>query len=142
MKVKSVLFLCTGNACRSQMAEGWGRHLLEGIIQPYSAGVIKHGLDQRAVQVMAEAGADISGQVSKTLDELPTQEFDAVITLCDSARESCPYFPGGVIRLHQSFDDPPVMAAHEEDAESALRIYRRVRDEIREFVQELPNRIG
>lgn len=100
MDKSKVLFLCTGNSCRSQMAEGWTRHLHGAWIEVASAGVVKHGVDPKAVNVMAEAGVDISSQASKTLDELPDQNFDAVITLCDSANESCPFFPGQVIRLH------------------------------------------
>ncbi len=138
MSKTKVLFLCTGNSCRSQMAEGWTRHLLGEEIQAFSAGVIKHGLDQRAVQVMAEAGVDISGHQSKTTDELPEQEFDAVITLCDHANESCPFFPGKFLRLHQEFDDPPALARDAADQEEALEGYRRVRDQIKDFVRGLP----
>jgi arsenate reductase len=141
MDKKKVLFLCTGNSCRSQMAEGWTRHLLSDQIEAASAGVIKHGVDPRAIKVMAEAGVDISGQESKAIDELPDQNFDAVITLCDAANESCPFFPGQVIRLHQGFDDPPLLTKGIKDEEKALQIYRRVRDEIRDFVLNLPERI-
>ncbi len=141
MDKKKVLFLCTGNSCRSQMAEGWARHLHQDTIEAASAGVLKHGVDPRAIRVMDEAGVDISGQASKTIDELPKQSFDAVITLCDSANESCPFFPGQAVRLHQGFDDPPSLAQGAPDEESALRIYRRVRDEIRDFVRWLPEQI-
>jgi arsenate reductase len=141
MDKKKVLFLCTGNSCRSQMAEGWTRHLLSDQVEAASAGVIKHGVDPRAIKVMAEAGVDISGQESKVIDELPDQNFDAVITLCDAANESCPFFPGQVIRLHQGFDDPPLLTKGIKDEEKALQIYRRVRDEIRDFVLNLPERI-
>jgi len=136
--MKRVLFLCTGNACRSQMAEGWTRKEFGKELDVFSAGMIKHGLDPKAVRVMNEAGVDISGQFSKTVDELPVQQFDAVITLCDHANESCPFFPGPVQRLHESFDDPPSLTANPGDKESGLDVYRRVRDEIRKFVQELP----
>ena len=139
MTVKRVLFLCTGNACRSQMAEGWARSLHPGVLEPCSAGVMKAGVDPRAVRVMAEAGADISGQYSKTVDELPGQELDAVVTLCDRANESCPFFPGRVVRLHRGFDDPPSLALAARDEEEALAAYRRVRGEIREFVRGLPD---
>ena len=141
MDKKKVLFLCTGNSCRSQMAEGWARHLLSDQIEAASAGVIKHGVDPKAIKVMAEAGVDISGQESKTIDELPDQSFNAVITLCDAANESCPFFPGQVIRLHQGFDDPPSLARNAPDEEGALQIYRRVRDKIKEFVRKFPERI-
>jgi arsenate reductase len=139
MTVKNVLFLCTGNSCRSQMAEGWARHLLVGVVQPFSAGTAPQGLDPRAVQVVREAGVDISGQASKGLEDLPALEFDAVITLCDRARESCPFFPGGTVRLHRGFEDPAVLARDAVEEASALKPYRRVRDEIREFVRQLPD---
>ncbi|MFO7877604.1 MAG: arsenate reductase ArsC [Desulfovermiculus sp.] len=141
MDKKKVLFLCTGNSCRSQMAEGWTRHLLNDQVEAASAGIIKHGVDPKAVKVMAEAGVDISGQASKTIDELPDQNFDVAITLCDAANESCPFFPGQVIRLHQGFDDPPSLARNAPDEEGALQIYRRVRDKIKEFVRKFPERI-
>jgi len=139
MKSKNVLFLCTGNSCRSQMAEGWARHLLSGAVHPFSAGVAPQGVDRRAVRVMAEAGVDISGQASKGLEDLPALEFDAVITLCDRAKESCPFFPGTATRLHLGFEDPAILARDAVDEASALQPYRRVRDEIREFVRQLPD---
>jgi len=141
MDVQKIVFLCTGNSCRSQMAEGWARHLLDGIVEAASAGVLKHGIDPRAIQVMDEAGVDISGQLSKTIDELPSHHFDAVITLCDHANESCPLLPGQFTRLHQGFDDPPALARTTPDESSALQEYRRVRDEIRSFVSTLPDRL-
>ncbi len=139
MSKAKVLFLCTGNSCRSQMAEGWSRHLHPDILEPYSAGVIKQGLDLRAVRVMSEAGVDIAGQSSKTIEELPTEEFAAVITLCDQANESCPLFPGDYLRLHQGFEDPPLLAGQADTEQEALEHYRRIRDEIRRFVQGLPD---
>src|SRR5450759_657226 len=105
-----VLFLCTGNSCRSQMAEGWARHLKGDVIEPYSAGIEKHGMNPRAVQVMAEAGVDISGQHSKLVEELVDVEFDVVVTVCDRAHESCPLFPGNAKIIHVGFDDPPALA--------------------------------
>ena len=142
MRKLKILFLCTGNSCRSQMAEGWARHLKGDTIEAYSAGIVKHGMNERAVRVMAEAGVDISGHYSKTIDELPVQEFDYVITLCGHANESCPFFPGNVKRLHQGFDDPPKLAAEARNEEEALAHYRRVRDEIRTFVEEMPENLG
>ncbi|MBN1282964.1 MAG: arsenate reductase ArsC [Proteobacteria bacterium] len=133
--IKRILFLCTGNACRSQMAEGWARRLFGDSVEPYSAGIVAAGLDPRAVKVMAEAGMDISGHRSKTLDELGDISFDLVVTLCDRARESCPVFPGGVKKIHRSFDDPPTFAQGAQGEEEALSHYRRVRDEIRAFLQ-------
>jgi len=136
-KVK-VLFLCTGNSCRSQMAEGWTRHLRGDVIEAYSAGIETHGLNPRAVQVMAEAGVDISHHRSKHVDELRDVEFDFVITVCDHAHESCPLFPGKAKVVHRGFDDPPRLAREAKSEEEALAHYRRVRDEIRAFVESLP----
>jgi arsenate reductase len=133
-----VLFLCTGNACRSQMAEGWARALRAGRIQASSAGIEKHGLDARAARVMAEAGVDISGQRSKTVAELGGAEFDHVVTLCGGAHENCPAFPGGTKIVHAGFDEPPRLARNARTEEEALAHYRRVRDEIRAFVEGLP----
>ena len=135
----NVLFLCTGNACRSQMAEGWTRHLKGDLIEAYSAGIEVHGLNQLAVKVMAEAGVDISHHRSKLLNEVRNIPFDWVITVCDSANESCPVFPGKVQRYHVSFDDPPKLAKNAKTEEEALTHYRRVRDEIRQFVEKLPD---
>ena len=132
-----VLFLCTGNACRSQMAEGWTLHLRGDAIEPFSAGIIAAGLDPLAVEVMAEAGVDISGQRSKRVDDLVSFPFDVVVTVCDHARESCPAFPGRTRRVHRGFDDPPSETAGMTHA-AALAVYRRVRDEIRAFVETLP----
>lgn len=136
-KVK-VLFLCTGNSCRSQMAEGWARHLRGDLLEPYSAGIERHGLNPHAVRVMAEAGVDIGGQHSKTTAEVPLGELDWVVTVCGHADETCPALPGRVRRVHVGFDDPPRLARDEPDPERALEHYRRVRDEIRRFVETLP----
>lgn len=133
-----ILFLCTGNSCRSQMAEGWARALKGDRIEAFSAGIKTHGLNSRAVTVMAEAGVDISGHRSKTLSDLPTQDFDYVVTVCDHAHESCPLFPGKTKVVHVGFDDPPRLAQDAPSAEEALNIYRRVRDEIKAFVETLP----
>jgi len=134
-----VLFLCTGNSCRSQMAEGWARHLKGDLVEPYSAGVETHGLNPLAVKAMAEAGVDISGQRSKHVDELKDVDFDYVVTVCDSAREACPVFPGRATMVHKSFEDPPRLAENARTEEEALAHYRRVRDQIREFVEQLPD---
>ena len=133
-----ILFLCTGNSCRSQMAEGWSRALKSDRIEAFSAGIETHGLNPRAVQVMAEAGVDISGHRSKTVADLPTKEFDFVVTVCDRARESCPLFPGKTKVVHVGFDDPPRLAKDTKTEEEALAYYRRVRDEIKAFVETLP----
>jgi arsenate reductase (thioredoxin) len=134
-----VLFLCTGNSCRSQMAEGWARHLKADVIEAYSAGIETHGLNARAVQVMAEAGVDISGQRSKHVDELKDVEFDYVVTVCGHANEHCPLFRGKARVVHVGFDDPPKLAAGATTEEEQLAPYRRVRDEIRAFVARLPD---
>jgi arsenate reductase len=136
--VFKVLFLCTGNSCRSQMAEAWTRHLKADRIEPYSAGVEPKGVDPRAIKAMAEAGVNISGQVSKDVASLHHIEFDYVITLCDNAREACPFFPAKTRVLHIGFDDPPRLAASAQSEEEAMAHYRRVRDEIKKFVETLP----
>lgn len=133
-----VLFLCTGNSCRSQMAEAFCRSLRGDLIEPYSAGVERHGLNSRAVEVMKEAGIDISDARSKTVDDLDEDLFDYVITICDNARETCPFFPARTAVVHRGFDDPPSLEDTEEAAEDVLTPYRRVRDEIREFILTLP----
>jgi len=135
----NVLFLCTGNSCRSQMAEGWARHLKSDAIEAYSAGIETHGLNPHAVRVMAEAGVDISGHRSKHLDELKGITFDYVVTVCDHAHESCPHFPGQTKIVHVGFDDPPKLAKEAGTEEEALDGYRRVRDEIKAFVATLPD---
>jgi arsenate reductase len=137
-----ILFLCTGNSCRSQMAEGWARHLLGNDFEPSSAGVENHGLNPSAVRVMQEVGVDISSQRSKTLADLGDLRFDFVVTVCDRARESCPVFTGEVLQMHAGFDDPPLLAAAAGTAEEALSHYRRVRDEIRRFVESLPEQLA
>lgn len=137
--IKRILFLCTGNSCRSQMAEGWTRALWKDTYQVRSAGTVAKGLDPRAVAVMAETGVDISEQRSKTVSELAGEEFDLVITVCAEADRACPIFPGGAARLHRGFDDPPHLAAAARSEEEALLHYRRVRDEIRAFAASLPD---
>jgi arsenate reductase (thioredoxin) len=134
-----VLFLCTGNSCRSQMAEGWARHLHGDKLETYSAGIETHGLNPNAVKVMAESGVDISGHRSKRVEELQGVKFDLVITVCSHASEHCPLFPVKARIIHQGFDDPPKLAAGAKTEEEALAHYRRVRDEIRAFVIRLPD---
>ncbi len=137
-----VLFLCTGNSCRSQMAEGWARHLKSDLIEPYSAGIEAHGLNWDAVRVMAETGVDISAQRSKLVSELARIGFDYVVTVCDNAHESCPLFPGKAKVIHVGFDDPPRLAANALTEQERLAPYRRVRDEIRAFVERLPDALA
>jgi arsenate reductase (thioredoxin) len=138
MSKMKVLFLCTGNSCRSQMAEGWARHLKGDVIEPYSAGIEKHGMNPHAVHVMSEAGVDLSKQDSKTLDDIGPVHFDFVVTVCGHANEHCPIFPGKASVVHVGFEDPPKLTRHLADGEEKLAVYRRVRDEIRRFVETLP----
>jgi arsenate reductase (thioredoxin) len=138
----TVLFLCTGNSCRSQMAEGWTRHLKSDLIEPYSAGIETHGLNPDAVRVMAEAGVDISAQRSKNVRELKDIQFDYVITICGHANEHCPIFRGKAEVVHVGFDDPPRLARDAKTEEERLVPYRRVRDEIRDFIKTLPESLS
>ena len=143
MTKNRILFLCTGNSCRSQMAEGWARHLKGDQVEAFSAGIETHGLNPDAVRVMAEAGVDISSHRSKHVDELARiVDFDYVVTVCDHASEHCPLFPGKATVIHRGFDDPPRLARDAGTAEEALAHYRRVRDEIRAFVEGLPDSLG
>jgi len=138
MSRSRVLFLCTGNSCRSQMAEGWARHLHGDTIEAYSAGVETHGLNPRAVEVMREAGVDISGQRSQLVDELLDVSPHLVVTVCDHAAERCPVFPGAPRTVHRSFADPAGATGTDDEV---LDEFRRVRDEIRDWVRELPERL-
>jgi arsenate reductase len=133
-----ILFLCTGNSCRSQMAEAWTRLLKGDEFEAYSAGVQPKLMDPRAIKAMAEAGVDISSQKSKGVAAFGNTEFDYVITLCDNAREMCPYFPAKTRLIHQGFDEPPKLAENARNEEEAMASYRRVRDEIKAFVESLP----
>lgn len=140
-KIK-VLFLCTGNSCRSQMAEGWAKRLKSDLIDVYSAGVEPKPVDPLAVEAMREVGIDISGQHSKHVSELSGVQFDYVVTVCASVKENCPFFPGKVKKLHVGFDDPPVLAKDAKSPEEAMRHYRRVRDEIRAFIEAFPESLS
>ncbi len=137
-----ILFLCTGNTCRSQMAEGLTLHLKSDLISPYSAGVDPGEMNLRAVKSMAEIGIDISGGFPKTIESLGNITFNYVITLCDQANESCPLFPGKTKRLHRGFEDPPKLAETAATEEEAMGHYRRVREEIRAFVEKLPDNLN
>ena len=128
---RTVLFLCTGNSCRSQMAEGWLRHLAGGRFDVASAGTRPVGLNPGAVRVMREVGLDISSQRSSHVQEFSGRQFDYVVTVCDNAKESCPTFPTGTAMLHWSFDDPAAAKGSEEDR---LVVFRRVRDEIKDRI--------
>ncbi len=133
-----ILFLCTGNSCRSQMAEGWAKKLKPQTVEAYSAGIETHGMNPRAVKVMAEAGVDISSQRSKLAAELADVPFDYVVTVCSHANENCPLFSGRAKVVHVGFDDPPRLARSAATEEEALAHYRRVRDESRAFIETLP----
>lgn len=134
-----VLFLCTGNSCRSQIAEGWTRQLKGETIEVASAGLEARGLDRRAVAVMREVGVDISRQRSTRIEELGQRAFDYVVTVCDHANQSCPVFPAKTAVVHIGFDDPPALVPESATEADALVVYRRVRDEIRAFVEGLPD---
>lgn len=137
----NIMFLCTGNSCRSQMAEGWARKYWGEEFDVYSAGTKKHGMNERAMKVMKEAGVDITSHYSKTVDELPKITFDYVVTVCDHAHENCPYFPGGKI-VHVGFQDPPALTKDMKNEEEILVIYREVRDEIESFVKDMKSILG
>ena len=136
-----ILFLCTGNSCRSQMAEGWAEKLKGDVIEPHSAGIDPHGMNARTIQVMAEAGVDISHHSSKHVDDVMYVPFDYVVTVCGHADETCPVFPGKTKVIHVGFDDPPQLAGGAVTEEKALIHYRRVRDEIKVFVAGLPGNL-
>jgi arsenate reductase len=137
-----ILFLCTGNSCRSQMAEGWAKNLKADIIEAYSAGIETHGLNPYAVQVMSETGVDISNNRSKHVDELKDIDFDYVVTVCGHANEHCPVFSGDAKIIHVGFEDPPKMAQQAKNEKEAIDCYRRVRDEIKSFVEKLPDSLN
>lgn len=134
--MKNILFLCTGNSCRSQMAEGFGKSMLGDKYNVYSSGTKKHGLNPRAIKVMDEVGIDISNHESNITSELPETHMDFVFTVCSDAHENCPYFPGGKV-IHIGFDDPPRLTSEMTDEKEILDIYRRVRDEIKKVVMNL-----
>ena len=134
----SLLYLCTGNSCRSQMAEGWTHALKSDSIEVYSAGIETHGLNPNAVKVMAEAGVDITSQKSQHIDEFKDVKIDYVITVCNHAHETCPWFPAGCKVIHVGFDDPPKLSPLDATEEVKLDGFRRVRDEIKTFVESLP----
>lgn len=136
MSKTNVLFLCTGNSCRSQMAEGWARELLSDKVEAYSAGIEAHGMNPNAIQAMKEAGVDISGQSSKLADSLKDVSLDLVVTVCGHADENCPAFLTKAKIVHVGFDDPPRLAREAATEEEGLNHYRRVRDEIQKFVQQ------
>ena len=131
-----VLFLCTGNSCRSQMAEGWARHLRGDRLEVASAGVSPAAVSRRAIETMREVGVDISHHTSKHVSELGDIDFDYVITVCDYAREQCPILPGKIKLIHKSFADPSFLMGPDEVIAKA---FRTVRDEIKAFVETMPD---
>lgn len=137
--MKNILFLCTGNSCRSQMAEGFGKSLKSKQYSFYSAGTKKHGLNENAIKVMSEIGIDITKHESNVIDEI-NEKIDIVFTVCSDAHENCPYFPGGKV-IHVGFDDPPRLTTNITDEEEKLDVYRRVRDEIKNFVVNIESYI-
>lgn len=134
---KRILFLCTGNSCRSQMAEGWCRHLYSERAEVFSAGLEAQGVNPFAQQVMSEAGVDISNQRSTEVKEYLDQAFDLVVTVCDHAEQNCPVLTNVDTRVHSPFPDPPKMAKSYTEPESQLDCYRQVRDQIRDWVSNL-----
>lgn len=137
-----LLYLCTGNSCRSQMAEAWTRHLKGDLYEVFSAGIEAHGLNPSMVKVMGEVGIDVTAQTSDLITEFLDSGIDIVVSVCAHAEENCPIFPGKVRRVHQGFDDPPKLArelaSKGASAEEQLEPYRRVRDQIRAWVETLP----
>ncbi len=131
---KKILILCTGNSARSQMAEGLLKHITQNEYDVYSAGTKPSIVRSEAIKVLAEIGIDISQNSSKSADEFVNHEIDYVLTVCDNAKETCPYFPAKTKVIHHSFDDPP--AVGEADEETTLNIFRRVRDEIEKYLKE------
>jgi arsenate reductase len=131
-----VLFLCTGNSCRSQIAEGWARHLKADVVDAYSAGIRPIGVSSRAIKTMAEAGVDISSHTSKHIDDLGGIDFDYVVTLCDNAAQNCPVFPGKAKVVHKPFKDPYFATGSEEQV---MAEFRKVRDQIRAFIETIPD---
>ena len=133
-KIK-VLFLCTGNSCRSQMAEGWAQHLKSDVIDAYSAGIRPIGVSSRAIKTMAEAGVDISTHTSKSIDDLGDVDFDYVVTLCDNAAQNCPIFPGKAKVIHKPFKDPYFASGSEKQV---MAEFRKVREQIKAFIETIP----
>lgn len=133
-KKKKILVLCTGNSARSQMAEGLLRHIMQGKYEVYSAGIKPSIVRPEAIQVLSEIGIDISQNRSKSVDEFLTEEIDYVLTVCDNAKETCPYFPAKTKVIHHSFEDPPAIGEADED--TTISVFRRVRDEIEKYLRQ------
>jgi Protein-tyrosine-phosphatase len=134
--MKKVLVLCTGNSCRSQIAEGYLRHFAGDKAMIYSAGIETHGVNPKAIEIMKEDGIDISGHTSNHIDEYSNIDFDFVITVCDNAQERCPYFPSNAIKFHHNFPDP---AKAEGNAQEVIEQFRQVRDMIKAYAKDFVN---
>lgn len=135
---KKVLFLCTGNSCRSQMAEAWARELRSTEVTAFSAGIEDHGINPYISEVMAEKGINMASHFSKTIDSMHDQTFDVVIAVCEKAADNCPVLPGHPHIISVPFDDPPKLAQHQSSPEAILNCYRRVRDQIHDFIRVTP----
>ena len=135
--MKKILVLCTGNSCRSQIAEGYLRHFAKGKAEIYSAGVETHGVNPLAIATMKEDGIDISGHTSNNIEEYRDIDFDYVITVCDNAKERCPFFPTTAQKFHQNFPDPAKVTGTEKEI---LAQFAAVRDQIKEYAREFVNR--
>lgn len=131
--MKKILVLCTGNSCRSQIAEGYLRHFANGKAEIYSAGVETHGVNPRAILTMQEDGIDISGHTSNNIDEYRSVNFDYVITVCDNAKERCPFFPSSAIKFHHNFPDPAKAIGTEQEM---MRAFQLVRDQIKLYCED------
>ncbi|WP_158995391.1 arsenate reductase ArsC [Mucilaginibacter sp. L196] len=134
--MKNILVLCTGNSCRSQIAEGYLRHFANNKANVYSAGIETHGVNPKAIQVMAEGGIDISKHTSNNIDEYMNIAFDFVITVCDNAKENCPYFPTKAQRFHKNFPDPAKATG---DLNEVMDEFRSVRDMIKAYSESFVN---
>lgn len=132
--MKNILVLCTGNSCRSQIAESYLQHFGADAVKVYSAGVEKHGVNPRAIETMKEDGIDISHHTSNLVDEYIDIPFDLILTVCDNAKERCPFFPSQAERVHHSFPDPAKATGSEEEIKVA---FRKVRNEIKEYARNL-----
>ncbi len=135
--MKNILILCTGNSCRSQIAHGYMSHFGKGLLNVYSAGIETHGVNPRAITTMKQDGIDISQHTSNNLTEYLTVPFDYIITVCDNAKENCPYFPGHAQRFHHNFTDPAKATGTEEEV---MLVFARVRDEIKEYCKHFVER--
>ena len=135
--MNKVLVLCTGNSCRSQIAEGYLRHFANGKAEVYSAGVETHGVNPRAIKIMAEDGIDISGHTSNNVNEYEGVDFDYIITVCDNAKERCPYFPSKAERFHYNFPDPAKATGTEDEIMTSFRSVRQlIKDYCRDFIEK------